>query len=161
MPAPFMPTPVGPQETALQQAARIFMSAKQLGLRSESERATAHFLAQFHNAVTARGLANVDPRGDVTTMRLASFGLGDETFLVPMYDPALGRVVPAREAIQNAMPHIRSGRLRGFKSHEDAEAFRRLVYRNILGSSNFAELLHPTDAAFDRITTSLTNRGQF
>ena len=125
-----------------------------------TEAVNESFFTNFHKNVLRRGLEKREG-GDVTTMRIASVGLGDKTYLIPLFDPEVGEVVPLPRAIQNAMPFIRSGQLQGYGSVDEAEASRRRFYGRIVNNfdpsaAGFRDLINPTDTAFNRVVGGLT-----
>ena len=105
--------------------------------QSKSERYDINkkFLENFHNNVISSGKQGKEGK-DTVTMKITSVGTAkDKHYLLPRFDPETGKEIKDdNELIKKYMSYIESGKIKSYSSAKEAEDYRTIMYKLIVGS---------------------------
>jgi hypothetical protein len=95
------------------------------------------FLQAYHNDVVGSGQQGLEasPRGGETvTMKIVGINIGGKEYLLPSYDPTTKKIMSPQEIVEKFKPAIESGIIEGYKSPDEAELDRKIMYPTIVGN---------------------------
>ena len=95
------------------------------------------FLQAYHNDVVGSGQQGLEasPRGGETvTMKIVGLNIGGKEYLLPSYDSATKKIMSPQEIVEKFKPAIESGIIEGYKSPDEAELDRKIMYPTIVGN---------------------------
>jgi hypothetical protein len=95
------------------------------------------FLQSYHNDVVGFGRQGleVSPRGEETvTMKIIGLNINGKEYLLPSYDPETKQIMSPQEIVEKFKPAIESGIIEGYKSPDEAELDRKIMYPTIVGN---------------------------
>jgi hypothetical protein len=95
------------------------------------------FLQAYHNDVVGSGQQGLEasPRGGETvTMKIVGINIGGKEYLLPSYDSTTKKIMSPQEIVEKFKPAIESGIIEGYKSPDEAELDRKIMYPTIVGN---------------------------
>lgn len=94
------------------------------------------YFAERNRRIMQAKREHYDRSGLVTTLRTATVGgeRGEPAYIIPTYDPITRTVMPIEDAYRAALPDIKAGKLKPYKTWQDAEKHLNEFYPSVIRS---------------------------